>query len=144
VSVTPETVLAEARRWLGTPFLHQGRLLGVGVDCAGVATEIARALELPTCDVTDYGRQPDGRTLERLCDEHMDRVPLGVPVQLGDVLLMRLARDPQHLAIVAGVEDGRASAVVHAYAEIGKVVEHGLDARWRRRIVRAYRFRGVA
>ncbi|MDZ4255240.1 MAG: hypothetical protein U1A72_21935 [Sulfuritalea sp.] len=136
-------MLTEARRWIGTKFLHQGRMLGVGVDCAGLATETARALGLETCDVCDYNRQPDGRSLERLCDEHMDRVAPG-QVQLGDVLLMRIAREPQHLAIVAAVNDGRPMAILHAYLGIGHVVEHGLDPRWRRRILRAYRMRGVA
>lgn len=138
-------VVAEARRWLDTPFQHQGRLLGVAVDCAGVVTEIARALGLETCDVCDYQRQPDGARLQALCEQHMDRVPPGTSVQPGDVLLMRLAREPQHLAIVSRVdEDGRPAAIIHAYAEVGKVVEHGLDLIWRRRIIRAYRMKGVA
>lgn len=139
---TGADVLAEARRWLETPFQHQGRLLGVAVDCAGVVTETARALGLPTCDVCDYSRQPDGSTLKALCDAHMDPVASG-GVQVGDVLLMRLARDPQHLAIVAAVEGERPTALIHAYQEVGKVVEHSLDGRWRRRIVRTYRMRGV-
>jgi hypothetical protein len=54
---------------------------------------------------------------------------------------MRLAREPQHLAIVSAVAEGRPAALIHAYTEVGKVVEHSLDARWRRRIVRAYRMR---
>lgn len=140
---TGTDVLAEARRWLGTAFAHQGRLLGVAVDCAGVATETARALGLETCDACDYGRQPDGSTLKALCDAHMDPVAPSA-VQPGDVLLMRLARDPQHLAIVSAVEAGRPTALIHAYQEVGKVVEHGMDERWRRRIVRAYRIRGVS
>jgi hypothetical protein len=134
-------IVAAARRWLGTPFQHQGRLLGVAVDCAGVATEAARALGLETCDACDYHRQPDGKTLERLCDEHMARVPYGAPMELGDVLLMRIAREPQHLAIVSAVAEGRAAALIHAYMEVGEVVEHSLDVRWRRRIIRAYRMR---
>jgi cell wall-associated NlpC family hydrolase len=134
-------IVAEARRWLRTPFVHQGRLLGVAVDCAGVATETARALGLETCDARDYHRQPDGATLERLCDEHMARVPYGAPVEPGDVLLMRIAREPQHLAIVSAVADGKPAALIHAYTEVGEVVEHSLDARWRRRIIRAYRMR---
>ncbi len=140
-----EDVVRTARSFIGTAFGHQGRMPGVMLDCAGVATETARALGLETCDVCDYKRQPDGATLQALCEQHMDRVQPWRPVQPGDVLLMRLARDPQHLAIVSRVDDdGRPVAIIHAYAEVGKVVEHGLDVVWRRRVIRAYRMKGVA
>jgi hypothetical protein len=44
--VRPEALVAEARRWLGTPFRHQGRIRGEGVDCIGLVLEPARALGL--------------------------------------------------------------------------------------------------
>lgn len=29
-------IIPLARAWIGTPYLHQGRLRGVGCDCAGL------------------------------------------------------------------------------------------------------------
>jgi cell wall-associated NlpC family hydrolase len=56
----------------------------------------------------------------------------------GDLLLMRFSGEPQHLAIYTG------DTIIHAYERVGKVVEHGMDAAWRRRIVRVYRVLGVS
>ena len=39
--VTGQDVVAEARRWLGTPWRHQARLRGVGVDCGGLVVCVA-------------------------------------------------------------------------------------------------------
>lgn len=130
-----EAIVAAARRWLDTPFQHQQRMLGVGVDCAGVVIGVARELGLSEFDVTGYARQADGRELERLCDENMTRVPPG-ELRLGDVLLLRFGREPQHLAVVTGLDP---VYILHATSEIGRCVEHSMDAQWRRRIVRAYR-----
>lgn len=134
--VTREQIVAEARTWLKTPFRHQGRVRGVGVDCAGVVVGVAHALGLSTFDHTGYGREPHGGMLKRLLDAHLDRVT-GEP-QPGDVLLMRFEREPQHLAIVSDL------GIIHAYERVGRCVEHGLDEVWRRRIVRAYSFLGLA
>ena len=37
-------VAAEARRWLATPFAHQGRTRGLGCDCGGLVGGVAVAL----------------------------------------------------------------------------------------------------
>ena len=36
MTTTRTDVVAAAREWLGTPFHHQARLRGVGVDCVGL------------------------------------------------------------------------------------------------------------
>ena len=45
-----ERVLDEARRWIGTPYRHQGTRLGVGCDCLGLVRGVWRAL---------YGAEPE-------------------------------------------------------------------------------------
>ncbi|RMD91745.1 MAG: peptidase, partial [Alphaproteobacteria bacterium] len=37
-------VVAEARRWLGTPYVHQASQRGAGCDCLGLLRGIWRAL----------------------------------------------------------------------------------------------------
>ena len=35
-------IVTEARTWVRTPYHHQARLKGVGVDCAGLVIGVAR------------------------------------------------------------------------------------------------------
>lgn len=138
-----DDIIAAARECLGTPFRHQGRLLGIGLDCAGVAVQVAQRIGIEHFDVAGYGRTPADGQLERalaaqpgldLVDDH----PCGAKARPGDLLLMRFAADPQHLAILAE------GTIIHAYESVGMCCEHRLSATWAARIVRVYRFRGSA
>jgi cell wall-associated NlpC family hydrolase len=138
--MTADDILAAARQCLGTPFRHQGRLLGVGLDCAGVAIHVARQIGVGHLDVSGYGRTPvDGQLEHSLdsqpCLERVARVDDRLP---GDLLLMRFAGDPQHLAITTG------DTLIHAYESVGSCCEHRLSSMWAARIVQVYRFRGIA
>lgn len=132
--VTRQDIVDEARTYLGVRWHHQGRNRA-GVDCLGLVILVAHQLGLSEFDSSDYGRIPDGQRLRAGLTEHMDvtRAP-----QPGDVLLMRFEQHPQHVAIVT--ERG----IIHAYAQVRKVVEHRLDAVWQGRVVAAYSFKGLA
>lgn len=131
--IEPELVLAAARATLGTPYVHQGRINGMALDCIGVAQFIAASLKLPHFDQRAYPMAPYQGLLEAVLDAQpclrrvYDRKP-------GDLLLMRFTDDPQHIAVFTG--DG----IIHCYRNSGRVVEHVLDAAWEARIVRMYRF----
>ena len=129
-------ILTAARQCLGTPFRHQGRQVGVGLDCAGVAIHVARAIGVAHLDVSGYGRTPAHGQLEQALEDQpcLERVPSPYDRQPGDLLLMRFARDPQHLAICAG------ETMIHGWESVGRCVEHPLDATWRRRIVAVAEF----
>ena len=46
-----EAVIAAARGWIGTPYLHQASLKGVGTDCLGLVRGVSVSythLTLPT------------------------------------------------------------------------------------------------
>lgn len=132
-----EMIVAAARQCLGTPFRHQGRRVGHGLDCIGVLVHVARELGLGHTDACGYGRLPSRALLEngldsQACLERIDRAAWGD----ADVLLMRFDADPQHVGIWTG------QTIIHAYAEVGRCVEHTMDATWRARIVRAYLLKG--
>jgi uncharacterized protein YijF (DUF1287 family) len=76
-------------------------------------------------------------------DDHLDRIPVA-QMQPSDVVWMRFDGEPQHLGVVGDYVHGGLS-LIHAYngAGLNKVVEHRLDEAWRRRIVAAWRFRGI-
>lgn len=138
--ITQDAILSAARQCLETPFRHQGRLLAFGIDCAGVVIHICRTLGLDAVDVDGYGRTPNAGQLQRTMDAQpiLQRVPDIAARQPADLLLMRFATDPQHLAIFSG------NTIIHAHEASGKCVEHVLSPVWASRIVAVYRFMGVA
>lgn len=128
-----EDIVVAARRWLGTSFHHQGRVRGVGVDCAGLVIGVARELGLMDFDVTGYGHRPDDQEMERLVRVHLAEIPLADAAP-GDVLLLLIDGRPQHLGILTDI------GLIHAYAPARKVVEHRIDEVWPARIRAAFRF----
>jgi len=136
-----EDILTEARRWVGTPFHHQGRALGVGVDCAGVVAGIAHNLGISDFDRLDYAPIPNKRELEQVLDEHLMALSLPDPRRVDEpaaVLLMQFAAEPQHVAILT-----ERDSIIHAYSRVGRCVEHRFAPVWRGRVIKAYRFPGV-
>jgi cell wall-associated NlpC family hydrolase len=134
-------VIAEARTWLGVPFLHQGRSRR-GIDCSGLVIVVARELGLSRFDVTGYPRKPDG-TLRAHCDRELLRAPLD-GFGLGDVLLFRDTElKERHLAIV-GDHPAGGFTMIHSYARNERVVEARLDEGWLHFLAAAYRLPGVA
>ena len=42
--ISTEDIVAEARRWIGTPYCHQASTLGAGADCLGLVRGVWRGL----------------------------------------------------------------------------------------------------
>lgn len=139
----PETI---ARSYLGTPFVHQGRKPGVGLDCAGLIIAVARELGLvaPTFDVSNYAQQPDQRSIVEACDSHLVKVNKR-EARPSDVIVIAWDRWPQHLGIMGTYRLAPAHrTLIHAFMRQGekdaRVVEHRLTPDLMRKIVCAYRF----
>lgn len=135
--MTPDDIITAARECVGTPFRHQGRIIGLALDCAGLIVYIAAKFGLKSIEPDGYGRSPCNGMLEASADlqPYLMRVS---DMQAADVLMMRFTGEPQHVAIYTG------DTIIHAYESIGKVVEHRMDDKWLRRVVRVYRFKDVA
>lgn len=134
--MTVDEIIAAARAEVGTPFMHQGRIPGKALDCAGLAVVVAsqwHAVEQPRA----YGRSPHLGLLQQWVEAQDFLQPIASPVA-GCLLLMRFGTEPQHLAICAG------DKIIHSYGSVGKVVEHNFSDVWRARVVKAYRFKDVA
>lgn len=132
---TPADIISTARSYLNTPFHHQARVKGVGIDCAGLLICVARDLGLQHYDVQGYSRVPSGAEFERHLAANLDRI---MEIEPGCVLLMAFDSDPQHVAICTSL-----TTIIHAHYEVRKCVEHDLDAVWTSRIWAIYRFRGL-
>lgn len=141
--VTRAQIVAWARETLGTPYQHQQRVNGMALDCAGVPAYVGVKLGMPFEDVTDYGRLPIPAEMRAVLEKHMVRVQKSA-MQPGDVVWMRIDREPQHLGILGDYKYGGLS-LIHATNGIGKdeVVEHRLDELWAKRIVAVWSFPGV-
>jgi len=159
-------VVAEARRWIGTPYHHQASCIHVGVDCIGLVRGIWRALN--GCEpeqIPGYGRdwsEATGReTLLEAARRHFVEVAPSA-AGAGDVLVFRYR--PHTVAKHAGILSRPASAgrgvgedemhparlggstarfsFIHA-VEGAPVAEVALTGWWRRRIAAAFRFPGM-
>jgi cell wall-associated NlpC family hydrolase len=132
--MTPDDFIAAARGMLGTPWHHQGRAPGVGIDCIGLVVCAARQCGIELPDQRGYSRDPHGMlrpTLQAYC---------GDPVReraIGDVALFKIVNEPQHVGILTEL-DG-VPQLLHAYLGSRCVVETPLDARWLRRLIAIYR-----
>ncbi|TVO75145.1 NlpC/P60 family protein [Sedimenticola selenatireducens] len=134
--ITRADIVIEAKTWIGTPFHHQAAVKRVGCDCAGMVKGVWRELGNDVSKVpVDYPRTPSGGNLVRILIEFLDRT---VTPKAGDVILFTLLNEPQHLGILTDK-----NTVIHAYQPFGKVVEHRLDDKWKRRVTAYYSFRGV-
>jgi NlpC/P60 family putative phage cell wall peptidase len=136
-------IVTQARTWLGTPFKHQGRLKGIGVDCLGLIIGVLAELEInisgkniSQLDEQNYSMLPSGERLQNKLNQYLQKIEIN-QISAGDILLMQFTREPQHLAFVTNHPNG--FGVIHAYLQAGKVVEHSLDDVWQNRIVAAYR-----
>lgn len=140
VLVDRSRIIEAARRYLGTPFLHQGRMLGSGVDCAGLLTCVAYDLRLRDVHVIDYGRTPDPDRARSVIETHMDAVPFS-ELAPGDVVSFVVVQSVQHYGLITEINPTR---FLHAYQTVGKVVEQSLVGPWMNRLRRCYRFREAA
>ena len=100
--------LATVISYVGTPYHHQGRAPGVGMDCPApiVCAAWATGIKPASFDVRGYSREPDG-TLERLCREHMEPIELANALP-GDVILGAFGDGPaQHLGVLTDANPSR-------------------------------------
>lgn len=135
---TREQIIAEARTWIGTRWVHQGRLKGVACDCVGVGICAPRTVGVfaPDFDIKGYAEYPEPQVMVKFLRLHMD--PIGVGEATGaDILLVRPRRLPQHLQLLTF--DG---TVIHAIDRKRGVREHRLDT-VRYPIASAWRYRGL-
>lgn len=131
--IRADDLIAAARSMKGTPWVHQARQPGVGLDCIGLIVCALRACGANPPDRTDYSRTPHGILVPLLAGHCGDPVAW-TP---GRLVLYRIVDEPQHLALITD------RGIIHTSLETGRVVEHAEGARWSRRRVAVYAIPGV-
>lgn len=126
VEVTREDIVAEARSWIGTPFLWQASVRGKGCDCKGLIAGIARHLGLPEAEsiaakIANYDRAFKPEQLIAGLEASMIRTHDPKP---GDVVAIVIEPNrytlPRHLALLTSE-----TRIVHCYGlgAIKRVIE---------------------
>ncbi len=136
-------LVAAARGWIGTPYVHQASVRGAGSDCLGLVRGVWREV---------YGREPEAipaysmdwsepQGEERLWAAALRHLAAKSIAQAlpGNVVLFRMRQGSvaKHLGILS--QTGDAPQFIHAYSGHG-VVESPLSAPWHRRIVACFEF----
>lgn len=128
----PDELITAARAYLGTPHHHQGRVIGVGVDCVGLLCCASRDLGVVLDEGGAYSRRPDGKTLIERIERNAHKVE---KPREGDVAVFWIRHPslPTHLGILTD------KGLLHSYEGVGRVVETTMDERWKRRWHSTYR-----
>jgi NlpC/P60 family putative phage cell wall peptidase len=136
-----EAIIAEARRWIGTPYRHAAAVRGLGCDCLGLVIGVRRAVcgAAAVPPVPPYPPDWAEATGEERLTEALGAVLRPIDparAQGGDVVLFRLrvARPAAHAAFLT-----EAGTLIHAHARIA-VVEVPFGPAWRRRLAAAFVF----
>ncbi len=136
-------IVAAARGWLGTPYVHQASMRGAGCDCLGLVRGVWRETVGPEPEAApaytpDWAERRDEETLLFAARRHLVGVDCA-DMGPGDVLAFRMMDNAvvKHVAILTTPDQ-----MIHAYWGRA-VVESALSPWWRRRLVAAFAFPGV-
>lgn len=137
MTAAPDVVIAAARAWLGTPYVHQASLLGAGCDCLGLARGIWRDLHgpepvTPPPYTRDWGEAGGAEVLAEAARRFLLEIPIA-KAGPGALILFRMARNApaKHCGIRS--ETG----LIHAYEGAG-VIEEPWRPHWVRKAAFAY------
>ena len=143
--MTKDGLVAEARSWIGTPYLHQASMKGAGCDCLGLLRGVwqtylgAEPEALPPY-TPDWDEISKTDVLRCAAEAHLvEKSPAAMAA--GDVILFRMKRRAvaKHLGICTDV--GAEPMFIHSYAGHG-VVENSLSEPWKKRIAGVFSFPG--
>lgn len=139
-------IVSEARAWIGTPYVHQASLRGIGTDCLGLVRGVWRSLVGPEPErmaaySPDWAEASGDEQLLCGLKKHLRPIEFS-DLEAGDVLAFRmLERGPvKHLAILTSIPSTLAVAtMIHAYSG-RSVCETTIGQAWGRRLVTSFRF----
>ncbi|MEQ1205780.1 NlpC/P60 family protein, partial [Acinetobacter baumannii] len=98
-----ELAVQEALTWLGTPYHHQGRVKGVGVDCGTLICEVYEKVGL--MDHLDPRPYPPDWHMHQMGERYLEHIrcvcfEVDGPPEPGDIVLYKIGKCVSHGAIV--------------------------------------------
>lgn len=135
MSVTTDDIYHQAKLYVGTPYHHEGRLLGIGVDCIGLVVGVHAAAGVNLSDYHSYPMFPPAGLLKTQLEQRSLRRIAFPQAKPGDFASFWITEPgiEVHLGVLS------LYGLIHVHAQLGKVVEHCLDKKWSRRLVAVWR-----
>jgi len=137
-----DRIVEIARGWIGTPYVHQASLKGVGCDCLGLIRGIWRELygeepeDVPPYSM-DWAEATGAETLYMALSRHARSTPTN-DIARGDIALFRmLPRGPAKHCGIVGERDG-ALTLIHS-RQNKRVSEEPFSPFWRAKLAFAFR-----
>lgn len=131
MNVEQEKLIAIARSWLGTKWMHNQCKKGLGVDCVNFIWAVAQECELKGSDLPlRYSRISRYNEIEKYLDGCFEKIDT---FRSTNILLFKMNGFNTHLAY--GTDIG----MIHASVAWGKVVEHPIDGIWKRCLVNQWK-----
>lgn len=138
-----DAIVLAARGWLGTPYVHQASVKGVGCDCLGLVRGVWREVrgEEPEAVPPYAAGWAEAGGIESLASaarRHLREVP-AADRQAGDVVLFRWrgGYPAKHAGILSAPRQ-----MIHAQ-DGACVAEVPLNGWWLRHLAHVFRFPGV-
>jgi cell wall-associated NlpC family hydrolase len=138
-------VVRAARKCVGTPFKHQGRIIGVGLDCLGLVLAVLHECNYPGLPevlrdkrVHRYTTIPRGELyagLHKYCIRKQPNEALPA-----DILVQWVDNNAQHLMVMT-----ERHTVIHAIEKMpwSAVLEQRLLPSVRRKVINAFELPGI-
>ena len=132
-------VIAAARLWLGTPYMHQASVLGAGCDCLGLARGVWRELHgaeplTPPPYTRDWGEAGGEEVLADATRRFLLEIPIAAAGP-GALILFCMARGAP--AKHCGIRT--TTGLIHAYEGAG-VIEEPWSPIWARKAAFAFHY----
>lgn len=129
----------EALTWLGTPYHHQGRVKGVGVDCGTLICEVYEKVGL--MDYLDPRPYPPDWHMHQMGERYLDHIQnvcfeIEGPPEPGDIVLYKIGKCVSHGAIVVEWPQ-----IIHSYLHQGVILQDGTKGSLAQRIAGFFRMK---
>jgi NlpC/P60 family putative phage cell wall peptidase len=141
--ISRDEIVAQARRWIGTPYRHQASLIGAGTDCLGLIRGVWRSLvgeepEIMPAYTADWSETTGEEVLMTAAAKWLRTKPADSD-DVGDVIIFRMRHTSvaKHMGLAAS-RNGMPT-FIHAYTGHG-VIETPLSSPWRRKIAGRFEF----
>jgi len=125
-----ENIIKTARSFIGTPFLFQGRIPSVGLDCVGLIVATSEKLNYPITDCQAYAHR-DMIQLHRYLSLNFTAITSMVKA---DIISFKMPWGTH-----AGIYTGR--TLIHAWGT--RIVETVYNRYFSVRAINIYQFNGV-
>lgn len=117
-------IITEARKWLDTPFVHQGRS-DMGLDCVGLIIKVGEYFDVPYEDKIGYVRAPHDNTFLEHLRKFLKRAPIDAKRD-GLIGVFRENLFPCHVGIFGRTDDGF-QTLINTRVDRRMVVEEKYD-----------------